>query len=57
MSISKEIEKESEANTMIWLVAGIFLYVMVSIMVVSLFASAKGEDKLRDKAHQSCFSK
>jgi hypothetical protein len=52
MSILKEIEKESETNTMIWLVAGIFLYVMVSIMIVTLFASAKGEDKLRLTSHQ-----
>ena len=47
MSILKEIETESEANTMIWIVAGICAYLTISILVVALFASAKGEDKLR----------
>jgi len=50
MSILKEIEIEREANTMTWLVAGICAYLTISILVVALFASAKGEDKLRDKA-------
>ncbi len=37
---------------MMWLVAGIFLLVMVNIMIVALFASAKGEDKLRLTSRQ-----
>jgi hypothetical protein len=37
---------------MIWLIVGIVLSVTVIIMMVSLFASAKGEDKLRETSYQ-----
>ncbi len=37
---------------MILLLAGIIIYIVVSIMTVALFASAKGEDTLRAGSFQ-----
>jgi hypothetical protein len=37
---------------MIWLVISAFLFVMVSFMIVTLFSSAKGEDKLRESSYK-----
>ena len=37
---------------MILLLVGIFMCALVCIMIMALFASAKGEDKLRETSYQ-----
>ena len=38
---------------MVTIILGVLSVILVAIIIVALFASAKGEDTLRNNAHQS----